>query len=101
MDLVFTSEIGTPLDPSNVRRALARIATTAGLEHLHPHLLRHATASLLSAAGVPLEDISDTLGHKSISVTAEIYRHPIAPVRSGHKAAMAALTFDEGASTDN
>ena len=91
LDLVFTGQSGTPLDPSNVRRALARIAKQAGLEHLHPHLLRHATASLLSAAGVPLEDISDTLGHRSVSVTAQIYRHPIAPVRTGHRVAMTAL----------
>lgn len=87
-NLVFTSEVGTPLDPSNVRRTLSIMAGEAGLEHLHPHMLRHAAASLLSAAGVPLEDISDTLGHRSVAITAEVYRHPIAPVRSGHMAAM-------------
>jgi integrase len=87
-DLVFTTEVGTPLDPSNVRRVYSRLAKEAGLAHLHPHMLRHAAASLLSAAGVPIEDISDTLGHRSVSVTAEIYRHPIAPVRSGHMVAM-------------
>lgn len=90
-DLVFTTELGTPLDPSNVRRTFSRLARLAGLEHLHPHMLRHAAASLLSAAGVPIEDISDTLGHRSVTVTAEIYRHPIAPVRSGHVAAMTRL----------
>lgn len=89
--LVFTTEVGSPLDPSNVRRAMRAMADRAGIEHLHPHLLRHAAASLLSAAGVPIEDISDTLGHRSVTVTAEIYRHPIAPVRSGHVAAMSAL----------
>ena len=86
--LVFTAESGKPLDPSNVRRSYSRLASQAGLEHLHPHMLRHAAASLLSAAGVPIEDISDTLGHRSVAVTAEIYRHPIAPVRSGHMVAM-------------
>lgn len=91
LNLVFATERGTPLDPSNVRRALRRIANRAGLEHLHPHLLRHATASLLSAAGVPLEDISDTLGYRSVSVTAQVYRHPITPIRTGHHAAMTAL----------
>lgn len=90
-DLVFTTELGTPLDPSNVRRTYSRLAHDAGLVHLHPHMLRHAAARLLSAAGVPIEDISDTLGHRSVTVTAEIYRHPIAPVRSGHVAAMARL----------
>ncbi|HEY8717990.1 site-specific integrase, partial [Pengzhenrongella sp.] len=87
-DLVFTTGVGTPLDPSNVRRVYARLAKEADLGHLHPHMLRHAAASLLSSAGVPIEDIADTLGHSSISVTADIYRHPIAPVRSGHMAAM-------------
>ena len=88
LGLVFTNETGGPLDPSNIRRSLKRIATSAGLDHIHPHLLRHAAASLMSEAGVPLEQISDTLGHRSVTVTAEIYRHPIAPVRSGHLAAM-------------
>ena len=87
-DLVFTTEVGTPLDPSNVRRVYSRLAKNAELAHVHPHMLRHAAASLLSAAGVPIEDIADTLGHRSITVTAEIYRHPIAPVRSGHMTAM-------------
>jgi integrase len=91
LGLVFVTEVGTPLDPSNVRRTLARLAKSAGLDHVHPHLLRHAAASLLSAAGVPLEDISDTLGHRSVAVTAQIYRHPLAPVRSAHVKAMAAL----------
>jgi integrase len=90
--LVFTTTSGSPLDSSNVRRSVSTVAKNAGLGHVHPHLLRHAAASLMSAAGVSLESISDTLGHKSINVTAEIYRHPIAPIRSGHLDAMSALT---------
>jgi integrase len=54
-------------------------------------MLRHAAASLPSAASVPIEDISDTHKHRSVSVTVEIYRHPIAPIRSGHMAAMSQL----------
>ena len=91
LNLVFTTDVGTPLDPSNVRRSLKHVAARAELGHIHPHLLRHAAASLLSAAGVPLEDIADTLGHRSVTVTAEIYRHPIAPIRSGHLEAMSAV----------
>jgi integrase len=90
-DLVFTNESGQPLDPSNVRRALARIGASAGIAGLHPHALRHATASLLSAAGVRLEDIADTLGHRSITVTADVYRHNISPVRRAHVAPLEAL----------
>jgi integrase len=89
--LVFTTDTGGPLDPSNVRRALTRIAQTAGIGHVHPHQLRHATASLLSDAGVPLEDIADTLGHRSVTITADIYRHPLQSVRTRHVHAMTAL----------
>jgi len=97
---VFSTEVGTPLDPSNVRRAYNRIAKEAGIVHLHPHMLRHAAASLLSAAGVPIEDISDTVGHRSVAVTAEIYLHPIAPIRSGHMIAMNQL-FDTPPEPEN
>ncbi len=89
--LVFTTDTGAPLDPSNVRRALTRIANDAGIGHVHPHQLRHATDSLLSDAGVPLEDIADTLGHRSVTITADIYRHPLQSVRTRHVHAMTAL----------
>ncbi|HVX43622.1 MAG TPA: tyrosine-type recombinase/integrase, partial [Mycobacteriales bacterium] len=49
--LVFCSEIGTPLDPSNIRRTFARIARKAGLDAGFPYLLRHTAASLLIDAG--------------------------------------------------
>jgi integrase len=89
--LVFTSETGSPLDPSNTRRAFDRIAAKAGLEHVHPHQLRHAAASLLSAAGVRLEDIADVLGHRSPTITADIYRHPVNPIRNHHVEVMEGL----------
>lgn len=77
--LVFASEVGTPIDPSNLRRAFARLTTAAGLGRWHPHELRHSAASILSAAGVPLEAVSDVLGHADVSVTARVYRHRITP----------------------
>ncbi len=83
---------GTPLDPSNVRHGLQRIADNAGVGHVHPHLLRHATASLLSEAGLRIEDIADTLGHRSITVTADVYRHPLNPTRTAHLTALDKVT---------
>jgi integrase len=76
-DLVFASEVGTPVDPSNFRRAFGRIAEHANLGHWHPHELRHTAASLLSASGVPLESVADVLGHASPRTTFEIYRHQV------------------------
>ncbi len=73
--LVFTTGFGTLLDPANLRRSLRQVTERAGLGRWHPHELRHSAASLLSAAGVPLEEVADVLGHMSTRVTSSTYRH--------------------------
>jgi Phage integrase family len=80
-NLVFTSTIGTPLDPEAFGRTVPRICKKAGLGHWSIHELRHSCASLLLAMGVPLEVVSDTLGHASIRVTMDVYGHLLAPSR--------------------
>ncbi|WP_322778858.1 site-specific integrase [Frankia sp. Cas4] len=45
--LVFTSSIGTPLEPRNVNRRFDQLRATAGLPWLRLHDLRHAFASML------------------------------------------------------
>lgn len=40
-----------------------------------PHALRHLYASLMAAAGVPLERLSRYMGHSSIAVTFDTYGH--------------------------
>jgi len=78
-DLVFTTTVGGPIDPNNLRRTFAGITESVGLGHWHPHELRHSAASIMSAAGVPLERIADVLGHDGTRMTAQIYRHAVAP----------------------
>lgn len=46
-----------------------------------PRELRHSFVSLLSDAGVPIEDISCLVGHAGTSVTGPVYRHQIRPGR--------------------
>jgi integrase len=77
--LVFTTTVGTALDPSNLRRGFSKLTADAGLGHWHPHELRHSAASILSAGGVPLEQIADLLGHSGTRTTAAVYRHLIEP----------------------
>jgi len=79
--LVFTSTIGTPLDPDVFGKSVPRICKEAGLGHWSIHELRHSCASLLLAMGVPLEVVSDTLGHASIRVTMDVYGHLLAPAK--------------------
>jgi len=57
--LVFASTIGTPLDAANVRREFRKITAAAGLgADWAPRDLRHTFVSLMSADGVPIEEIA-------------------------------------------
>ncbi|HEX5302116.1 MAG TPA: hypothetical protein VFW50_34505 [Streptosporangiaceae bacterium] len=38
---------------------------------------------MMSSNGVPLQEISDTVGHKSTHVTETVYRHVIVPAIRG------------------
>ena len=44
---VFTSSIGTPIDPRNLYRDFQKVCENAGLSHWHPHELRHLASSLM------------------------------------------------------
>jgi integrase len=72
--LVFTDAVGRPLRPPDVsdewRRTRRRLGLTVRL-----HDLRHTAATLMLGAGVPLKVVSDTLGHSTIAITADIYAH--------------------------
>ena len=91
LGLVFPTSRGTLLDPANLRRALRTVTEQAGLGRWHPHELRHSAASLLSAAGVPLEEVADVLGHTSTRVTSATYRHRTTPTVDAAAGPMEAL----------
>jgi len=48
-DLVFASEVGTPIDPDNLKRAWERTVRKSGLRHVGFHTLRHTSVSLFIA----------------------------------------------------
>jgi integrase len=85
---VFTTTIGTPIDPRNVGRDFASVTEAAGLGHWHPHELRHSAASLMLAQGVAIEVVSNVLGHSSIRLTADVYGHIQAAQRHAAAEAM-------------
>jgi integrase len=79
--LVFASAVGTPLDAANVRREFRKIAEAAGLgTGLAPRDLRHTFVSLMSADGVPIEEIARLAGHNRTATTELVYRHELRPV---------------------
>ncbi|MFN8676123.1 MAG: site-specific integrase [Thermomicrobiales bacterium] len=76
---VFTSTVGTPLNPSNVAKRLHALLAEAGLPRQRFHDLRHCAASLLLAGGVAPRTIMGILGHSQISLTMNTYAH-LSPV---------------------
>src|SRR5262249_304493 len=79
--LVFTSSAAPPLDAPNVRRELRKIMEAAGLSAgWAPRDLRHTFVSLMSADGVPIEEIARLAGHNQTATTELVYRHELRPV---------------------
>jgi integrase len=79
--LVFATRLGTQLDAGNVRRQFKAICKAAGIgEDWTPRELRTSFVSLLSASGVPVEEIARLAGHSSSRTTEVIYRREIRPV---------------------
>lgn len=82
-DLVFTTRLGTELDAANVRRDFRRaLGKVPGIDPAErtPRELRHSFVSVMSNAGVPLEEIARLVGHSGTSVTEAVYRHELRPV---------------------
>ena len=81
--LVFSTRIGTEMDSANVRRNLRRaLACVPGIDPAAwtPRELRHSFVSVLSDAGIPVEQIAQLVGHRGTTVTELVYRHQLRPV---------------------
>jgi integrase len=80
---VFASAVGTPLDPTHVRRDFRKaIRGVPGLGPAQwtPRELRHSFVSLLSDNGTSVDEIARLVGHSSTAVTELVYRQQIRPV---------------------
>lgn len=72
---MFTTSIGTPIEPRNLSRHFDALREKAGVRRIRFHDLRHSCASLLFELGVPLRMVMEILGHSQISTTSDIYTH--------------------------
>lgn len=74
--LVFTTELGKPVDPRNVLRLVEVAAAAAKIEaNVGAHTLRHSAAVAWLEGGVHIKAAADLLGHSSIAITGDIYGH--------------------------
>ena len=81
---LFCQPGGGGIWPSNLRRRFKRLLVDADLPDIKIHELRHTFAVLCLAGRVPLEAVSEALGHSRIETTKNIYA-PHVP-QLGHRA---------------
>ncbi|MGU3668618.1 tyrosine-type recombinase/integrase [Methylobacterium sp. A49B] len=80
----------------SVKKGLSSAAEAAGLQHTHPHLLRHSAAVRMAETGIDMEEIRSYLGHENVATTRRIY----ARFSPNHlRGAAASLELDEGLET--
>lgn len=58
---------------TSIRRGFQSACANAGLKHVSPHVLRHSAAVHMAEAGVPMEVISQYLGHSNTRITSQVY----------------------------
>ncbi len=75
-DLVFVGGRGAPMRSQTFQRAaLTGAAKTMGIVGFTPHMLRHTAASLAIASGADVKVVQTMLGHKSATMTLDLYGH--------------------------
>jgi len=89
--LVFAAPLGTPMDPSNLRRAWRRIVKSCGLMGLRFHDLRHAHATLMLPGGVHPKVVSERLGHSNVGITLDTYSHVLPSLQAQAAASLERL----------
>ena len=68
-DFIWLQENGQPFSTESMRHHVAKIGVAAGIEHLHPHRLRHTCATRLLNAGMGIVQIQKLLGHEYLNTT--------------------------------
>jgi integrase len=76
--LVFTSGVGTLINPSNLRRrSFAPLLQRARLPQIRFHDLRHTCATLLLSRNTNPRLVQALLGHATVAITLDTYSHII------------------------
>lgn len=71
---LLLSNTGRPLERVAVWQIVRRLATRAGIQEAHPHMLRHSFATHMLVGGADLRVVQELLGHEDIATT-QIYTH--------------------------
>jgi integrase len=70
---VITTLVGTPVSLSNIRKAYIKFLSENTIRYIRLHDIRHSVATLSLGLGIPIEQVSQVLGHTRIETTKSIY----------------------------
>jgi integrase/recombinase XerC len=68
-DFLWRQKSGKLISPEYLRNVVADIGAALGIDHLHPHRLRHTCATRLLNAGMDIVQIQKLLGHQQLTTT--------------------------------
>jgi integrase len=90
---VFSSSVGTTLNPANVRiSSFLPLQLKAQIDPpIRFHDLRHTAATLMLGAGVHPKIVSERLGHATIAITMDTYQHVLPTMQREAADVMAAI----------
>lgn len=75
LGFVFTTPIGTPIDPDNCSKLVKAAVKSAGLRDVRMHDFRHGVVSVLLGLGVPPRTVMEIAGHSGLEMTMNVYGH--------------------------
>lgn len=74
------------LKKAAIEKRFRELGEKSGIERrIHPHLIRHTTATDARSHGMPIEEIKELLGHVNIATTLEYADVTEAATKSSHK----------------
>jgi integrase len=99
-DHVFTRAGGGPYHPQTLSRRLADLSVLAGLPRLTAHGLRHTSATLMLASGIPPKVAAERLGHADATLFTNLYSHVTPTMQRDAADRLGAALFGDGDATD-
>jgi integrase len=86
-----SADLGAGLAKWGINKNLVRLCAIAKVRPITVHGLRHTSATLLLAAGVPPHVVQRRLGHKRVEMTLNLYAHVLPSMQADAASRLAVL----------
>ncbi|QDP39368.1 site-specific integrase [Radiobacillus deserti] len=82
LDLVVCTNVGTPINPSNLRRSFNRNIEKLDMKKIRFHGLRHTHATICLQLNMHPKIVAERLGHADVRITLDTYSHLLPSMQS-------------------